>query len=62
MQTKKNKLAKRITALVMCTVLLATSMPLMIANAAGTYNPIPAWPTEAADRGVSAYTTEAEGA
>ena len=58
MQTKKNKLAKRITALVMCTVLLATSMPLMIANAAGTYNPIPAWPAVAADRGVSAYTTE----
>ena len=58
MQTKKNKLAKRITALVMCTVLLATSMPLMIANAAGTYNPIPAWPAAAADRGVSAYTTE----
>lgn len=58
MQKKKTKLAKRITALVMCTVLLATSMPFMIANAAGTYNPSPAWPTEAADRGVSAYTTD----
>lgn len=58
MQKKKTKLAKRITALVMCTVLLATSMPLMLANAAGTYNPIPAWPAVAADRGVSAYTTE----
>ncbi|MDO4154258.1 MAG: hypothetical protein Q4E21_05335 [Clostridia bacterium] len=58
MQKKKTKLAKRITALVMCTVLLATSMPFMIANAAGTYNPIPAWPAAAADRGVSAYTTD----
>ncbi|MGN0554714.1 MAG: hypothetical protein ACI4LI_02320 [Candidatus Fimenecus sp.] len=58
MQKKKTKLAKRITALVMCTVLLATSMPFMIANAAGTYNPSPAWPATAAERGVSAYTTD----
>lgn len=58
MQNKSRKVGKRITALLMCAVLLATSIPFIVANAAGTYNPIPAWPAAAADRGVSAYTTD----
>lgn len=56
MQKKNIKIGKRITALIMCAVLLATTMPFMIASAVGTYNPIPAWPADKADRGVSAYT------
>lgn len=60
MQKKNKKIGKRITALAMCVVLLATSMPFMIASAAGSYNPIPTWPAERENRGVSAYTN-AEG-
>jgi len=61
MQKKNRKLGKRITALAMSIVLLATSMPFMIANAAGDYNPVPTWPAEKADRGVSAYTNDNDG-
>lgn len=61
MQKKNRKLGKRITALAMSIVLLATSMPFMIANAAGEYNPVPTWPAEKADRGVSAYTNDTDG-
>lgn len=43
MQKKKTKLAKRITALVMCTVLLATSLPFALAATAGAYDPAPYW-------------------
>lgn len=61
MQKNKIKAAKRITALLMSVILLATSMPLIVAQAAGTgsYNPAPTWAKD--DRGVSAYTDETGG-
>lgn len=54
---KTQKRLKRITALLMCAVLLATSLP--IALAAGTnYDPVPVFDAQAREIGASAWFTE----
>ena len=55
MKTKKG--LKRIAALIMCVVLLATSLPIALA-ANGAYNPAPYFTQEAQEKGAAAWLDE----
>lgn len=55
MKTKKG--LKRIVALIMCVVLLATSLPIALA-ANGAYNPAPYFTQDAQEKGASAWLDE----
>lgn len=54
---KTQKRLKRITALLMCAVLLATSLPIALAAGAG-YNPVPVFDANAREVGASAWFTD----
>lgn len=57
MQKKtKSRIFKSITAVILCTVLVLTSVPFALS--AGAYDPIPTFPSDKADREVSAFTNE----
>ncbi len=57
MKTKNTKLLKRITAIVLCAVLLLTSIPIALA-ANGEYNPAPYFSDDAQQKGVAAWLDE----
>lgn len=57
MKTKNTKLLKRITAIVLCAVLLLTSIPIALA-ANGEYNPAPYFSDEAQQNGAAAWLDE----
>lgn len=57
MQKKtKSRIFKSITAVILCTVLVLTSVPFALS--AGAYDPIPTFPSDKDDREVSAFTNE----
>lgn len=57
MQKKGKKTYKRITALVLCAILLVTSLPLALA-VGGSYDPVPVFTAEARAEGASAWLTD----
>lgn len=57
MKTKNTKLLKRITAIVLCAVLLLTSIPIALA-ANGEYNPAPYFSDDAQQKGAAAWLDE----
>ena len=54
MKMKNKKIFKGLTAIVLCVVLIVTSLPLVV-FAAGTYNPVPYFPTVEEGRRYAAY-------
>lgn len=52
---KTQKRLKRITALLMCAVLLATSLPIALAAGETAYNPAPYFTDEAQKQGAAAW-------
>ncbi len=60
MQKKGKKTCKRITALVLCVILLVTSLPLALA-VGGSYDPVPVFSSEAREEGSSAWFNDEGG-
>lgn len=54
MKMKDKKIFKGLTAIVLCVVMVVTSLPLVV-FAAGTYNPVPYFPTVEEGRRYAAY-------